>query len=123
MQVCNHISWCKSMKKNQTHEHRCPLCGQGTTRVQKIDYKLNDENGKEFVVPDLEVEVCDFCGERIFNMDAVSKARRILGSPHKILIRLKPELHDTLVTRAQKSRRSLTEEAEHLLAESLREAN
>jgi len=110
------------MKKQHSFANLCPVCGQGTTLVQKMDYILKDENGKEFIVPDLQVEVCDFCGERIFNMEAVNKARQIIGAPHKILIRLRPELHYTLTTRAQKSKRSITEEAQHLLEESLREA-
>jgi hypothetical protein len=52
------------------------MCGRGKTRMVKMDYKLAGENGKEFIVPKLEVEVCDFCGEQIFNMEAVRKARK-----------------------------------------------
>ena len=111
------------MTKNHPTEHLCPLCGRGATHVQKIDFGLNDKSAKEFTISDIEVEVCDFCGERIFNMDAVSKARQVLGTRQKILIRLKPEVHETPVTRAQRSRRSVTEEAQHLPEESLREAD
>ena len=108
------------MKQHHSSVNPCPICGKGTTSIQKVDYRLKDENGKEFIVPDLKVEVCDFCGERIFNMGAVYKARQILGAPYRILIRLKPELHDTLTTLAQNSKRSITEEVHHLLEKSLR---
>ena len=111
------------MKKQHSYENLCPVCGQGAIQIQKIDYRLKDENGKEFIVPDLQVEVCDFCGERIFNMQAVTKARKIIGGPHKIVLRLGPELHYTLTNRAQKAKRSITEEAQHLLEQSLREAS
>jgi YgiT-type zinc finger domain-containing protein len=42
----------------------CPMCGKGTTHIVKLDYTLKDENGREFVVSDLEVEICNFCGEK-----------------------------------------------------------
>jgi YgiT-type zinc finger domain-containing protein len=101
------------------HGELCPMCGKGTTHIVKLDYKLKDENGKEFVVPDLEVEICDFCGEKIFNMAAVRKAERIQGRVGKILIRLKPALQSALSARAQKNKRSLTQEAQHLIETSL----
>jgi YgiT-type zinc finger domain-containing protein len=97
----------------------CPMCGKGTTHVVKLDYKLKDENGGEFIVPDLKVEICDFCGEKIFNMEAVRKAERIQGRVGKILIRLKPALQSALSARAQKNKRSITQEVHHLLETSL----
>ncbi len=95
------------------------MCGQGTTHIEKLDYKLKDENGREFVVPQLEVEVCGFCGEHIFNMQAVRKARQTQGRAGKILIRLQPTLQNALAARAQKNKRSITQEAQHLLETSL----
>jgi YgiT-type zinc finger domain-containing protein len=111
------------MKRKKSSQELCPMCGKGTTHIEKLNYKLKDENGKEFVVPDLEVEICDFCGERIFNMKAVRKAERIQGRAGKILIRLKPPLQATLSARAQKNKRSLKQEVHHLLETSLRAAN
>ena len=99
------------------------MCGKGTTHVERLDYKLKDENGNEFVVPQLEVEVCGFCGEHIFNMQAVRKARQAQGRTGKILIRLQPALQNALAARAQKSKRSLTQEVHHLLETSLQTAN
>lgn len=63
------------------------MCGKGTTHFEKLDYKLKDRSGKEFVVPDLEVEICAYCGEHIFNMKAVRKARQVQGRTGKILLR------------------------------------
>jgi YgiT-type zinc finger domain-containing protein len=75
------------MKKSKlSSETTCPMCGQGKTHIMKIDYKLKDENGKTFTVPELNVEVCDFCGEQIFNMDAVRKARKAQGATNKLLM-------------------------------------
>lgn len=99
------------------------MCGKGTTHLVKLDYKLKDENGSEFVVPDLEVEICDFCGEKIFNMEAVRKAERIQSRVGKILIRLKPALQSALSARAQKNKRSISQEAQYLLETSLRGAS
>jgi YgiT-type zinc finger domain-containing protein len=95
------------------------MCGQGTTHIEKLDYKLKDENGKEFVVPQLEVEVCDFCGEHIFNMQAVRRARQAQGHTGKILLRLPAALQNALAVRARRNKRSLTQEVHHLLETSL----
>lgn len=95
------------------------MCGKGTTHIVRLDYKLKDENGKEFVVPDLDVEICDFCGEKIFNMEAVRKAEQIQGRAGKILIRLKPALQSALSARALKNKRSINQEAQYLLETSL----
>lgn len=113
----NKISGHGSQAKHQGE--LCPMCGKGTTHIVRLDYKLKDENGKEFIVPDLDVEICDFCGEKIFNMEAVRKAERIQGRVGKILIRLKPALQSALSARAQKNQRSITQEAQHLLETSL----
>ncbi len=99
------------------------MCGKGTTHFEKLDYKLKDGSGKEFVVPDLKVEICDYCGEHIFNMQAVRKARQVQGRTGKLLIRLQPTLQDMLAARARKNRRSMTQEAHHLLASSFQAAN
>jgi YgiT-type zinc finger domain-containing protein len=107
------------MKRKKSSQELCPMCGQGRTHVEKLDYKLKDQNGKEFVVPELEVEICDFCGEHIFNMQAVRKARQAQRLSGKILIRLQPTLQNALAARAQKNKRSLAQEAQHLLETSL----
>jgi YgiT-type zinc finger domain-containing protein len=107
------------MRKKKPSAELCPMCGKGTTHVEKLDYKLKDENGKEFVVPQLEVEICDFCGEHIFNMQAVRKARQVQGRTGKILLRLQPALQNALAARAQKSKRTLAQEVQHLLETSL----
>ena len=101
----------------------CPMCGKGRTHVERLDYRLKDQNGKEFVVPDIDVEICDFCGEHIFNMQAVRKAEQIQGRPGKILLHLKPPLRAALSHQAQKNNRSITQEAYHLLEHGLQAAN
>ena len=111
------------MKDKKSSQELCPMCGQGFTHIEKMDYNLIDENGEAFVVPQLDVEVCDFCGEHIFNMPAVRKARQIQGRRGKILIRLQPALQEALAARAQKNKRSLTQEVHHLLEKCVRMAN
>jgi len=101
----------------------CPMCGKGRTHVERLDYRLKDQNGKEFVVPDIDVEICDFCGEHIFNMQAVRKAEQIQGRAGKILLHLKPPLRAALSNRAQKNNRSITQEVYHLLERGLQAAN
>jgi len=111
------------MKPKKTSKNLCPMCGKGTTRFEKLDYKLKDRSGKEFVVPDLEVETCAVCGEHIFNMEAVRKAREVQSRTGEILIRLQPTLQDALAARARKNKRSITQEVSHLLESGLQAAN
>ena len=107
------------MKRKKSSHEICPMCGQGTTHLEKLDYKLKDENGAEFIVPQLEVEICDFCGEHIFNMAAVREARAVQGNTGKILLHLQPALQNALAARARNNNRSLAQEAQHLLETSL----
>jgi len=111
------------MKPKKLSKNLCPMCGKGTTHFEKLDYKLKDRSGKEFVVPGLEVETCDVCGEHVFNMEAVRKAREIQSRTGEILIRLQPALQDALAARARKNKRSITREVYHLLERSLQAAN
>lgn len=108
------------MSNQKSSAELCPLCGRGSTHIERLDYKIEDEEGNEFVVPQLEVEICDFCGEHIFNMQAVRQARELIGHRSgKIVIRLKPGLQNALAARAHKNNRSISQEARHLLETSL----
>jgi YgiT-type zinc finger domain-containing protein len=111
------------MKPKKSSKNLCPMCGKGTTHFEKLDYKLKNRSGKEFVVPSLEVETCDVCGEHIFNMEAVRKAREVQSRTGEILIRLQPTLQDALAARARKNKRSITREVYHLLERGLQAAN
>lgn len=111
------------MRTKKSAKNLCPMCGKGTTRFEKLDYKLKDRSGKEFIVPDLEVETCNVCGEHVFNMEAVRKAREVQSRAGEILIRLQPTLQEALATRARKNKRSITREAYHLLERGLQAAN
>jgi hypothetical protein len=52
-------------------------------------------------------------------MQAVRKARQVQGRTGKILLRLQPALQNALAARAQKSKRTLAQEVQHLLETSL----
>lgn len=57
---------------------RCPKCGRlGMTRVVR---SIEATAGrKRVVVPDVEVEECGFCGERLYDLSALRKIRAVRG--------------------------------------------
>ncbi|MCE5253042.1 MAG: type II toxin-antitoxin system MqsA family antitoxin [Actinomycetia bacterium] len=69
-----------------TTPFECPICDGGTVRLAKIPYAI-EFRGKEYVVPEADVMVCDKCGEVFFaagQSDALQRrasdmARRDMG--------------------------------------------
>jgi len=55
-------------------EISCFSCANGTIRPAVINYEVILGDGKpSFVIPDLSCEVCDNCGERLFDHAACSR--------------------------------------------------
>jgi predicted HicB family RNase H-like nuclease len=71
------------------------------------------------MIPDLTVEVCDQCGERVFNAAAARQVQAYKQYSGRILLRLDPELHGRLAQLAKQHHRSLNEELNVRLRTSL----
>lgn len=104
-------------------KYRCPTCGKGmaTTQVVPIHVKLKD--GRKFTVPDVEVDVCDSCDDRIFGAEALSKIEDYKKCTGKFLVRLEPTLHARLVQEARQSHRSLNQQISYLLVQGFKKAS
>ena len=55
---------------NTTKETTCPCCGEGSLRTLKRDYIANIGEGQKLHVPNIEMEVCDKCGEEILSLES-----------------------------------------------------
>jgi YgiT-type zinc finger domain-containing protein len=107
------------MKPTKRKTYKCPSCGVGRTRIQRIAHELVSKQGKRVVIPDLDVEVCDHCGERVFDLAAVRQIEAYKRYSGRVLLRLDPELHRRLAELAKAHHRSLNEEMNLRLRESL----
>ena len=48
----------------------CPCCGEGSLRTLKRDYSAAIGEGQALPVPNVEMEVCDKCGEEILPLES-----------------------------------------------------
>ena len=59
----------------------CPTCGSKNIHRRKSDVTFPWRGGKK-VVRDLLIEVCDHCGEKLFDLEASRKVDEALGIPY-----------------------------------------
>jgi YgiT-type zinc finger domain-containing protein len=92
---------------------------QGTIEVQHITYPL--KVGKKTIeVPDVEVWVCQRCGERFYPAASSRKIEAYKRYSGKFNVRVDPELHARLARQAEAHHRSLDQEISHLLERGVR---
>ena len=55
-------------------DNLCPLCDKGRTKLVKDEYAASLPNGESLRVPDIEMEVCDSCGEIILSLESAGRS-------------------------------------------------
>jgi len=105
------------MEKTKTY--KCPFCGHGKMRTRIIDYEIVDTSGEKVVIPDVEVDICDTCGEKFFGYEAALKLEEVKKKSARVVLNLKPEIFKQISNLAEKHRRSLNEEVNSLLEATL----
>ena len=55
---------------NDSKNTICPCCGEGSVRTLKRDYIAAIGEGQKLSVPNVEMEVCDKCGEEILSLES-----------------------------------------------------
>ncbi|MBI4367199.1 MAG: toxin-antitoxin system HicB family antitoxin [Deltaproteobacteria bacterium] len=91
------------------------------TQIVPITVTLK-HRGK-FTVPDVEVDVCTQCGDRIFSAEALRKIEDYKQCTGRLLLRLEPTLHAELLRHARAAHRSLNQEITYLLSTGLKKAS
>jgi YgiT-type zinc finger domain-containing protein len=110
----------KSTKRKQPANFTCPSesnC-EGALRGKTIDYRFRYQ-GREIVVPDVEVWVCDGCGEQVFPYESARKIETYKKYSGRLNLRINPEMHAELARRAKEHHQSLNQETSQLLEASL----
>jgi putative zinc finger/helix-turn-helix YgiT family protein len=73
---------------NASKSTNCPFCVEGTLHLVKRDYVANIGDGQKHTIPNIEMEVCDKCGEEILSLES---AREIDAAIAEHTERLMPE--------------------------------
>jgi YgiT-type zinc finger domain-containing protein len=92
---------------------------QGTIEVQHITYPLK-VGKKTILVPDVEVWVCQRCGERFYPAESSRKIEAYKHYSGRLNVRINPELQAQLARQAKEHQRPLEQEVSELLEQGLR---
>jgi YgiT-type zinc finger domain-containing protein len=103
--------------KNKTY--KCPFCGQGTMVTRVMDYEIVDTLNRKTVIPNIEVDICNACGEKFFGYEAAARLEEIKKKDNRVTLYLNPELQNRIKNSAEKHKRSFDEEVKYLLETTL----
>ena len=106
------------MKKNK-ETYKCPFCGQGSMVTKTMDYEIVDTLNRKTVIPNIEVDTCDVCGEKFFGYEAAVRLEEIKKKGNRVTFYLNPELQKRIKNLAEKHKRSFEEEVNYLLETTL----
>lgn len=56
--------------------YKCPFSGQGKMITGIMDYEIADASNHKVIIPEIEVDICDNCGEKIFDYEAALKLEK-----------------------------------------------
>lgn len=91
----------------------------GRLHLKRVDYSLKLKD-KTISVPDIEVWECDSCSERFYPYEASKKIDLYKEYSGRLMLRLEPKIHWKLVRVAKRHHRSLNQEINYLLENSLK---
>jgi len=89
-----------------------------STRIVSVPVRL--KRGKKITVPDVAVDECDRCGDRIFDAVALRKIEDYQQCTGRLLLRLEPTMHAQLLRHSQRAHRSLNQQIVHYIAQGLK---
>lgn len=103
----------------KTKGYKCPFCGQGKMVKKTIDYEIGGVSDEKIVIPNIEVDICDTCGEKYFGYETAVKLEEIKKMGNRVILYLKPEIQTQITNLAEKHKRSFDEEVNILLETTL----
>ncbi len=68
------------MKRQKPILTRCPTCGSKALRRRVMDVELSPGKG---IAPDIEVDVCEHCGEHLYDPTAMRAIEAAMAQPVK----------------------------------------
>ena len=91
----------------------------GHLMLKRVDHTIKLKN-RTVLVPNIEVWECDRCGEQFYPYEASKKIDLYKEYSGRLMLRLEPETHWKLARIAKKHHRSLNQEVNHLLENTLK---
>ena len=88
--------------------------------LKRVDYTIALKD-RTVSVPDIEVWECDSCKERFYPYEASKKIDLYKEYSGRLMLRIAPDIHWTLVRIARRHHRSLNQEISYLIENSLKE--
>lgn len=71
---------------NPTEPTICPSCGKGSFVRTIRDHTVSLPEGLKIVVPDVELEVCDFCHETSISLESSIKVQAYVDEQNELLV-------------------------------------
>ena len=105
------------MEKKETY--KCPYCDNGNMVAKIMDYKFTDSINNEVMIPEIEIDICDTCGEKFFGYEAAKKLEAVKKRGNRVTLYLKPKLLKRIEKLAEKHETSFDQEVNSLLETSL----
>ena len=84
-----------------------------------MDYEIIDASNQKVIIPEIEVDTCNTCGEKIFGYEAALKLEEAKKKGNRVTLYLKPELQRRITNLAEKHQLSFDEELNSLLEANL----
>ncbi len=87
--------------------------------TRTIDHEIVDASGSTVIIPNIEVDICNNCGEKFFGYEAALKLEQVKKNANRVVLNLKPELYKQISSLAEKHQRSFDDEVNYLLETTL----
>lgn len=107
----------KTEKPNKCFCEEHPKC-QGRIKVTSENYKIKSE-GRTILVPEVEVWVCQKCGDKFYPAESSKKIDGYRFCSGKFSLRMDPPTHWALLHIAKSHRRSVNQELNQIIDEYL----
>ncbi|UCE07432.1 MAG: hypothetical protein JSW07_05205, partial [bacterium] len=66
------------------------FCGNGKMITQILDYEISETSDKQVKIPNIEVDICDTSGEKVFGYEAALKLEETKKKTNRIVLYLNP---------------------------------
>jgi YgiT-type zinc finger domain-containing protein len=66
--------------------YKCPFCGQGRMVTKIMDYEIFDALNRKTVIPNIQLDICDVCGEKFFGYEAAVRLEEIKKKDNRVTL-------------------------------------
>lgn len=93
----------------------CPTCGKGLMHPHTITRELRNPDGTITSIPDINVDICNLCGEQVYNVKAIRAIESHKKNWATVNLRLPFLVYRNLEIQAHQNGHSLEDEISRVL--------